>query len=152
MVIIILLIYCISNNLKQSNIIWNNKKYITNDVVDNLFNSTLEFNISNNTLSPTPHQNWNDIRKTFKINKKISYTDKTNTKFVVNICKQNDNNESFYSLKNSGIIKSYQRYEFYIDITNTSKENILPAIIKMEQAIYLSTFILTKPQTKKNYR
>ena len=141
--------YCISNNLKQSNIIWNNKKNITNDIVDNLFNSTLEFNISNNTLSPTPHQNWNDIRKTFKINKKISYTDKTNTKFVVNICKQNDNNESFYSLKNSGIIKSYQRYEFYIDITNTSKENILPTIIKMEQAIYLSTFILTKPQQKK---
>lgn len=141
--------YCVSNNLKQKGIIWNNKKYIANDVINDLFNSTLEFTINNTSLSQNPHQNWNDIRKIFKINKKIVYTDKTNTKFVVNICKLNDNNDAFYTLKNSGIIKSYQHYEFYIDVTNTLKENILPAIIKMEQAIFLSTFILTKPQQKK---
>jgi len=141
--------YCISNNLKQTNMIWNDKKFITNDTVDNLFNSKLEFNITNIVQSQAPPQNWNDIRKTFKINKKLIYTDKFNTKFIVNICKINDNNNTFYTFKNSGVIKSHQRYEFYLDITNTPKEDILPSIIKMEQAIYLSTFIISKPQQKK---
>jgi len=52
----------------------------------------------------------------------------------------------YYTLKNSKIIKSPQRYEFYIDITKTSKEYIIQSIIKMEQALYLSTFILSKQQ------
>jgi hypothetical protein len=138
--------YCNYNNLKNG-IIWNNKNIKSIDTVDDLFNSTLDFNIKNYTPFQTPPQNWNDIRKSFKINKKIVYTDSNKTKFVVNICKSND--DTFYKFKSSRVIKSHQKYEFYIDITDTHKDNIIPSIIKMEQAIYLSNFIISKPQQKK---
>jgi len=142
--------YCISNNIKQSSTIWNNKKTIVNDTVDNLFNSKLEFNVINTNKVELPHSNWKDIRKAFKINKKIVYTDVTNnTKYIVNICKTSDNDETYYNFKSSSVMKSHQKYEFILDITNTPKDKIISTIIKMEQAIHLSAYILSKPQQKK---
>ena len=54
----------------------------------------------------------------------------------------------FYNLKNSNILSSGQKYEFYIDITKSNKDNILPTIIKMEQTLYLSCNIISKVQQK----
>ena len=94
------------------------------------------------------------MRKYFKIDKNITYTDsKTNIKYIVNITKSVDRDyyeatdaDYFISLNKSKIVNKTQKYEFYIDITNTTKDDILPAIIKMEQALYLNTFIISKSQ------
>lgn len=148
--------YCSYNSYREKDAKWYKNKLIAKDIIDDVFDSTLIFqsNKRNHIQSVNVPTNWNDIRKFYKIDKKIIYTDpKTKIRFVVNICKNKGvdiyeaiETDMFYSLKSSGVIKSSQRYEFYIDITNTAKEYILPAIIKMEQTLYLSTFIISKTQ------
>ena len=71
----------------------------------------------------------------------------------MNICKCNKYDfedagldELHNNIVKSKIIKSSQKYEFFIDITNASKDIILQSLIKMEQALYLSPFIISKKQ------
>jgi hypothetical protein len=71
----------------------------------------------------------------------------------VNICKSHDRDyyeaddkDYHLALNKANIINKSQQYEFYIDITNTDKENIIPAIVKMEQALHLNSFIISKDQ------
>jgi len=151
--------YCSLNTYKKKDAIIYNYKTEGKDIVDDIFDSKLIFEsfVKNNISQQEDiNPNWGDIRKFFKIDKKVIYTDtKTNIRYIVNITKYNgldpditsiDNINLHYSFKTSGVIKSSQRYEFYIDITNANKEYILPSIIKMEQALYLSTFIISKKQ------
>jgi hypothetical protein len=140
--------YCITNNYKNLKAKWYKVKSIFNDNIDDLIDSKLSFTLVSNIDSQEPNE-WNEQRKYFKINKKINYIDvENNVKYIVNIAKfkDKDGNNNYYSLGSSGIVKSQQKYEFFIDITNTHKDNILPSIIKMEQALKLTTYILSKQQ------
>ena len=131
-------------------------KVLAKHKYDQLFNSELQFKTVAKKLVSKENlpDNWNDIRKFFKINKRIVYTDKkTNMRFIVNICKCNkydieetDDRDLYYKLANSKIIKSSQKYEFFLDITNASKDIILEGLIKMEQALFLSPYIISKKQ------
>lgn len=142
--------YCLSDIYNKNNSEWHKEKYLARDEIFDLFDSKLTFKLSTSSPSNEP-SNWNDVRKYFKINKKISYYDEsTKIKYIVNItkCKDMDDINYYYSLKSSGIIKSHQKYEFYIDISNASQQDIIPSIVKMEQSLYLITYVLSKPQQK----
>lgn len=154
-----ILYYSNNNNYKYdaSLISWYNHNVVSKDVVNMLFNSTLTFlNIRKTKIDTEipPIANWDNMRKYFKINKYITFTDNaTNIKFIVNIskCHDRDHYEAIdtdyhLALNKSKIINKTQQYEFYLDITNTDKENIIPAIIKMEQALHLNSFVISKNQ------
>ena len=154
-----ILYYSHHNNYKYDTnfISWYNHNMVSKNVVNMLFNSTLTFlNIRNTKIDTetAPVSNWDNMRKYFKINKCITYTDaSTNIKYIVNISKCHDRdhyekNDADYhlTLNKAKIINKSQKYEFYIDITNTDKDNIIPAIIKMEQALHLNSFIISKNQ------
>lgn len=148
--------YCQNSKFKSKKFEWFKNKVISKDVVNDLLNSNLNFYSvkTNVTTDANIPANWNDIRKYFKVVKNIKYTDpKTQVKYIVSITKGNDieydetkDDDMFYSITNSGILATKQKYEFYIDITNTEKDNILLALIKMEQSLHLSTFIISKTQ------
>jgi hypothetical protein len=151
--------YCNNKNYKHDDnyITWYNHSLMSKNNVNTLFDSSLTFlNIKKSKIDTerNPVVNWDNMRKYFKINKFITYTDKkTNIKYIVNICKGHDRDyyeatdkEYHTALNKSKIIKKTQQYEFYIDITNTENDNILPAIIKMEQALHLNSFIISKSQ------
>jgi len=124
---------------------------------DTLFDSNLIFlkiKKSKIETDKDPVINWDKMGKYFKINKCITYTDsKTNVKYIVNISKSPDRDfyekteeDCYTALNKSKIVNKTQQYEFYIDITNTDKDNIIPSIIKMEQALHLNSFIISKSQ------
>jgi hypothetical protein len=150
-----ILYYCNHNTFKSddANITWYNHSVVSKNVVNTLFNSTLTF-LNLRKTETTPVANWGNMRKYFKINKRITYTDSaTNIKYIVNISKCHDRDhyeadeaDYYLALNKAKIINKSQQYEFYIDITNTDKENIIPAIVKMEQALHLNTFIISKHQ------
>ena len=140
--------YCMSDNYKKMQQSWSKERLLASDELTDLFDSKLTIKLANRQEITEP-ANWKDSRKYFKINKRIVFTDEAhNTRFIVNIakCKDDTPNNMYYSLKSSATTRTSQRYEFYIDITNTPKEYIIPSIIKMEQALYLSTYVLTKQQ------
>ena len=146
--------YCKYNKTKDTKLFKN--KIISKDIVEDILDSNLNFYSfkKNETVSANMPANWNDIRKYYKLSKRIYYTDpETKIKYIVNITKNNGKDydeasdiDMYYNLKSSGILSSSQKYEFYIDITNTEKDNILPALIKMEQSLNLSTFVISKSQ------
>jgi SAM-dependent methyltransferase len=154
-----ILYYCNNNNFKydEKSICWFNYSRLSKNIINTLFDSNLIFLSIKKTKINTdksPVINWDNMRKYFKLDKYITYTDsKTNVKYIVNITKSVDRDyyeatdaDYFVSLNKSKIVNRTQKYEFYIDITNTTKDDILPAIIKMEQALYLNTFIISKSQ------
>jgi len=151
--------YCNNNNYKHDEdyIGWYKHSVVSKNVVNTLFDSNLIFlNIKRLKIKTekNPDVNWDSMRKYFKINKCITYTDpKTNVKYIVNITKTHDRDfyektdeDCYTSLNKSKIINKTQQYEFYIDITNTDKDNIIPSIIKMEQVLHLNSFIISKDQ------
>ena len=143
-------------NYKDTNISFYKYKILLKNNYDNLFNSNLLFKstVKKTIDKENISDNWNDKKKFFKINKRIFYTDKkTNIRFIANICKCNKYDyedtgieELHNNIVSSKIIKSSRKYEFYIDITNASKDNILHSLIKMEQSLYLTPFIISKKQ------
>lgn len=140
--------YCISDNYKKLQAKWYKEKILASDDVSDLIDSKMNFLLSSKTETQEP-KTWSDNRKYFKIYKRFVYTDEKNkVKYIASItkCKDHDPNNMYYSLKTSGVVKAHQRYEFYVDITNTDKEYIIPAIVKMEQALSLCTHILSKQQ------
>ena len=154
-----ILYYCNNNNYKydENYIDWYKHNVVSKNVVNTLFDSNLIFlNIKKLKIKTekNPDVNWDSMRKYFKINKCITYTDpKTNVKYIVNITKSHDRDfyektdeDCYTSLNKSKIINKTQQYEFFIDITNTDKDNIIPSIIKMEQALHLNSFIISKDQ------
>ena len=146
--------YCKYNKTKDTK--WFKNKIISKDIVEDILDSNLNFYSlkKTETVSANMPANWNDIRKYYKLSKRIYYTDpETKIKYIVNITKNNGKDydeasdiDMYYNLKSSGILSSSQKYEFYVDITNTDKDNILPALIKMEQSLNLSTFVISKSQ------
>jgi hypothetical protein len=154
-----ILYYCNNNAFKYNEdyISWYKHNLVSKDNINTLFDSNLIFlNIKKIKIETDkdPVINWDNMRKYFKINKCITYTDRvTKVKYIVNISKSPDNDyyeatdkDYHMALNKSKIINKTQQYEFYIDITNTDKDNIIPSIIKMEQALHLNSFIISKDQ------
>jgi len=135
--------YCMSDNHKILHHEWIRKKEIVSDTVPNLFDFDIDIKINKISDIVEPDK-WEDLRKKYKIIKQISYTDKNDTQYITNIVKSS--NDEFYTLKQSGIIKSSQKYEFSIIVNN--KDNIIPSIVRMIQSLSLSAMILSKPQQK----
>jgi hypothetical protein len=135
--------YCMSDNHKILHHEWIRKKEIVSDTVPNLFDFDIDIKINKISDIVEPDK-WDDLRKKYKIIKQISYTDKNDIQYIANIVKSS--NDEFYTLKQSGIIKSSQKYEFSIIVNN--KDNIIPSIVRMIQSLSLSAMILSKPQQK----
>lgn len=135
--------YCMTDTCNKLLHEWIKRKEIVSETVENLFNANIKFGVHKNTENVEP-DNWEDIRKKYKIIVPISYKDKKNTIYRVNIVKYND--EEFYTLKQSGIIKDKQKYEFQIIVED--KTVVIESIIKILQSITLSTLLLSKPQQK----
>ena len=140
----------------KTNNLMHKYKILAKDECSELFNSKLLFltTTKQQTSKENIPENWKDLRKFFKINKRFTYTDtKTNIKFIVNVCKCSKyesydatDSDLYYNLNSAKIIKSSHRYDFYIDITNASQDIILQSIIKMEQALYLIPLVISKKQ------
>jgi len=83
--------YCNNKNYKHDDnyITWYNHSLMSKNNVNTLFDSSLTFlNIKKSKIDTerNPVVNWDNMRKYFKINKFITYTDKkTNIKYIVNI-------------------------------------------------------------------
>ena len=135
--------YCSSDNHKILQHQWIKKKEIISDTINTLFDFDINIKVHKISDIIEPDR-WEDMRKKYKIIKKIGYTDEFNTEYIVNIIKSRD--EEFYTLKQSGIIKSSQKYEFTIIVNN--KDVIISSIIRMIQSLSLSSMILSKPQQK----
>ena len=135
--------YCMSDNHRILHHEWIKKKEIVSDTIPNLFDFDIDIKINKISDIIEPDK-WEDLRKKYKIIKQISYTDKNETQYIANIVKSN--NDEFYTLKQSGIIKSSQKYEFSIIVKN--KDAIIPSIVRMIQSLSLSAMILSKPQQK----
>lgn len=135
--------YCISDNHKPLQHQWIKKKEIISDNISNLFDYDISIKINKTTENIEPEK-WEDLRKKYKIIKQIKYKDSNDSLFIVNIIKEKD--EDYYTLKQSGVIKASQKYEFSIIVNK--KDSVIPSIIKMIQSLTLSSMILSKPQQK----
>ena len=136
--------YCITDNYKNLPHSWLKKKEIVFDTIENLFDIDIKMTISKTSDNVMP-ENWEEIRKKYKIIQPIIYTDEqTKVEYTVNIIKSKD--ENYYTLKQSGVIKEKQKYEFQIKIKD--KETILPSILRVMQALSLSILVLSKSQQK----
>lgn len=133
--------YCVYDNHKIVPHEWIKEKEVLSEDINNLFDTGIKISVIKKTETVQP-DNWDDIRKNYKIVIPISYTDKNGTIFRVNIIKHKE--EDYYTLKQSGIFKKKQLYEFKIIINN--KDLVINSIIRIIQSITLSTLILSKPQ------
>ena len=125
------------------------KKTLLNDNIKNLFDADIEFELYDIKKIDSLDEKWNDFRKKYKIIKKINYKDeKNNITYVAKIVKcDEDENEDFYSLKQSNVINAIQKYEFNVICNN--KDNVINSIVKVIQSIFMSSIVLTKKQQKK---
>jgi hypothetical protein len=138
--------YCASNDSFDKNTTsFYKKTNIASENARGLFDLNVTASIYNNTNTPIP-ENWEEIRKKYYFKKEFSY-EKNSIIYVANLFKTSD--EEFYSLKQSGVLKSNQRYSFKIRINKSDKQSestIIQAIYLMIQSIMMSSMILTKAQ------
>lgn len=138
--------YCTSNDSFDKNTTsFYKKTNIASENARGLFDLNITASIYNNTNTPIP-ENWEEIRKKYYFKKEFSY-EKNGIMYVANLFKTSD--EEFYYLKQSGVLKSNQRYSFKIRINKSDKQSestIIQAIYLMIQSIMMSSMILTKAQ------
>lgn len=138
--------YCVNDNHKNLNYKWIKRDILSNDNVEEFLDADINFKtIKDNLVGEI--DNWDELRKKYRIIKTIKYIDNNKNEYIANIVKEKD--DEFYTLKQSGVIKSNQSYEFYVNIKEKNKENIISSILRMVQSVSLSSIILSKPQQKK---
>lgn len=121
------------------------KVSIMNDDASGVFDLNVTATIYNNTNATIP-ENWEDIRKKYHFQKEFIY-EKDGISYIADLFKTSD--EEFYSLKQSGVLKSNQNYGFRILISKPDKQTedtVMQAISRMLQAITMSSMMLTKSQ------
>ena len=137
--------HCMTDSYDKINTIWHKTKILSvNDV-----NDFLDLNINLTTIQKTKTtvpERWDDMRKQYTLCKSIKYSeDNSDITYVTSILKTND--EEFYSLKQSNVLKSGQNYAFKIILKGEHKnENVMQCIIQAMQAITLSATLMTKQQ------
>lgn len=138
--------YCVSNDSFDKNTTsFYKKTNIASEIVDKVFDLNVTASIFKDTNVTIP-ENWEEIRKRYYFKKEFIY-EKDGISYIADLFKTSD--EEFYSLKQSGILKSNQKYKFKICIKNPEKQSettIIQAIYLMIQSIMMSSMILTKSQ------
>ncbi len=144
--------FCISESFDKQKTVWTRNKVLSLDKIDDLFDLNLELK-TYSTIQTVIPDNWEDIHKKYTVHKCINYVSESDTsvKFVAKMFKRNDEDNYFYSMKQSNILKSGQQYAFSIILTSGYKytdSNIIQNIVSAMQAISMSTTMLTKMQQK----
>jgi hypothetical protein len=136
--------YCNTNNYKNTTHEFGNKTIIKTENFNDLFDVNLTFEISKKSISD--NNDWVDTQlKKFRLIKIFSYDLGHGIIAKAKIMKYNEDKNSYFpSLKKSKILSLPQRYEFEINISNTS--NLLSSIIIIIKSIFLSNIVLTKKQ------
>jgi SAM-dependent methyltransferase len=139
--------YCTTDTFDNKKTKWNKIQILNANNIDGLFDVNFSVKIKNVTEIVAP-DNWEDMRKTFRLLKNIRYISNKdkNIEYIASLLKTTD--DDFYTLKQSNILKNPQNYTFSLKFKNKEyKDNeIIENIIFMLQAITMSTSLLTKIQ------
>ena len=137
--------YCTSNNHANLNHKWEGFEIVKKDVVNNLFDINLEFDIKKRVdIEEVPE--FNKKLKTFKLIKKFRY-DLGNGFEVVGMMVKSNNME-VETLKKSKILMANRNYEFELIIKNDNRQLILENIINVLKSFFMTNILLTKKQQK----
>lgn len=133
--------YCATNDLKNVIYKWENNDIIKNEIINDLFDIDLEFQVYNRTPIEQPIV-WDNEKKKFKYIKEISYDLNNGIIAIVKIIKINDG--EFETLKKSKTLSAIQNYEFSLIINDT--KNLISSIILVIKSLFMANIILTKKQ------
>ena len=134
--------YCATNDLKKNtNYKWENNDIIKKEVVNDLFDINLEFEVYNRTIIEQPLL-WDNEKKIFKYMKEFTYDLNNGIIAVAKIVKKNDG--EFETLKKSKTLSTMQNYEFSLIINDT--KHLITSIILIIKSLFMANFILTKKQ------
>lgn len=138
--------FCKTDIPDTKNTTWIKSKIIQSDEITDLFDLNCSITLYNKMPSTTP-DNWDDVRKKYMVYKNIRYIDtNTDIEYIVSIHKTTVEDE-YYTMKHSNVLRMTQNYGFKIIIKKALDENvILQSIIKVIQAISMSSMLLTKVQ------
>lgn len=137
--------YCHSDSYDDS-AIFLKRNVIMTDKVEDLFDDCIEFSLCNYLKSSIPDI-WDDVPKTYKLNKKIKYS-KDDIVYMVNIFKSCE--EENYSIKQSNVLRDEQKYEFKIIISNKkTTDEIITAIVMAMNAFHMSNMLMIKSEQQK---
>jgi len=135
--------YCNSNNHLNLNYKWELLENIKNDVVNNLFDINLEFDINNRKeIDEVP--DFNKMMKTFKLIKRFRYDIGNGFEVVGMMIKTN--NKIVNDLKKSKILIANRIYEFELIVKNDNRQLILENIINVLKSFFMTNILLTKKQ------
>jgi len=135
--------YCNSNNHLNLNYKWELLENIKNDVVNNLFDINLEFDINNRKeIDEVP--DFNKMMKTFKLIKRFRYDIGNGFEVVGMMIKTN--NKIVNDLKKSKILTANRIYEFELIVKNDNRQLILENIINVLKSFFMTNILLTKKQ------
>lgn len=133
--------YCSNNDFKTTNHIWENNEIIQKEVINDLFDIDLEFEIYNRSVIEPPVL-WDNEKKKFKYMKEFNYDFNNGIIAIARIIKTSD--DEFETLKKSKILSSIQNYEFSLIINDT--KHLITSIILVIKSLFMSNIILTKKQ------
>jgi len=135
--------YCNSNNHLNLNYKWELLENVKNDVVNNLFDINLEFDINNRKeIDEVP--DFNKMMKTFKLIKRFRYDIGNGFEVVGMMIKTN--NKIVNDLKKSKILTANRIYEFELIVKNDNRQLILENIINVLKSFFMTNILLTKKQ------
>jgi hypothetical protein len=138
-----ILLYCNSNNYKQTEYKWIRDTLQLEEKVNDLFDVNIDMNVYQTEIIETEPIKWDTDLKRFKLIKEFTYVIDEGVIAVGRIVK--DSVTNYLTMKKSRINNTSEiHYEFELQITKTS--NILIGIIKSIQALFLSKIVLTKKQ------
>ena len=138
-----ILLYCNSNNYKQTEYKWLKTTIQNEDKINDLFDIHLNLNVYQTEIIESEPKKWDTDLKRFKLIKEFTYEIEDGVIAIGRIVK--DSITNYLTMKKSKINNTSNiYYEFELQITNPS--NTLLGIIKTIQALFLSKIVLTKKQ------
>ena len=137
--------YCNSNNHSTLNHKWENIEIVKNDLINNLFDINLEFDVKKiEDIEEVP--DFNKKMKIFKLIKKFRYDIGNGFEVVGMMIKTN--NKNVVDLKKSKILTGNRNYEFELIVKNDNRQLILENIINVLKSFFMTNILLTKKQQK----
>jgi SAM-dependent methyltransferase len=150
--------HCKSDAFDKNNTTWIKSRVLQSNDINDTFDFNVSITLYNKTPSTIPDK-WDDVRKKYVLRKYIKYTCKGSVKcvskdadepknsitYIASMFKTSD--DEFYTFRQSNIMKDQQNYAFKIVFRNDTDENaVIQAIIRVMQAISMSSMLLTKGQ------